>query len=165
MGDGASDGVVSRKAAEVGFALVLLGFGAAIAWGALELDTGWGGSGPEAGYFPFRIGVLIIAAAGGVLILELLRSGGGMLMGGKGLRNVALFALPLIGLIVAVPHLGIYLAGAAYLLVAVGLVGGAGWRLAAVVAVLAPALLFVLFEFVFRTPLPKGPLGPLLGMI
>ncbi len=54
---------------------------------------------------------------------------------------------------------------ALYLLIAVGLVGRAGWGAAIAASILSPALLFVLFEFVFRTPLPKGPLGSLLGMI
>lgn len=165
MSENAPQGLLSRKTAEVGFALLLLGFGGAIVRGALELDTGWGSSGPEAGYFPFRIGLLIVAAAGAVLIRELARAGGGAMLGRTAARNMALFALPLAGLAAAVPLLGLYLAAAAYLLVAVGLVGRAGWRTGAGVAVLAPALLFLLFEFVFRTPLPKGPLGPLLGMI
>ncbi len=63
MSDEAPDGILSRRTAEIGFALLLLGFGAAIVVGARELETGWGSSGPEAGYFPFRIGLLIVAAA------------------------------------------------------------------------------------------------------
>ncbi len=78
---------------------------------------------------------------------------------------MALFALPLVGLVAAVPVLGIYLAATAYLLVAIGVVGRAGWTIALSAAFVTPTLLFLLFEFAFRTPLPKGPLGPLLGMI
>ncbi len=164
MSEATSSGMLSRKAAEIGFASALLLFGAAIVWGSLELDTGWGSSGPEAGYFPFRVGVLIIAGSAAVLAGAALRSGGGDLIGRAEARNMAAFALPLVGLVVTVPWLGLYLAAAAYLLVAIGLIGRAGWRAALGSAVLAPGLLFLLFEFVFRTPLPKGPLGPLLGL-
>jgi len=165
MSQHAPNGILSRKTAEIGFALLLIGFGAAIIWGAGELDTGWGSSGPEAGYFPVRIGLLIVAASGIVLVREALRSGGRSTLEPAAARNMALFALPLIGLAAAVPVIGFYLAAAGYLLVAIGLVGRAGWGAAICAAILAPFALFVLFEFVFRTPLPKGPLGPLLHMI
>ena len=46
---------MSRKAAEIGFAIVLFAIGAAIVHGTLELETGWTRSGPEAGYFPKQV--------------------------------------------------------------------------------------------------------------
>jgi hypothetical protein len=165
MSENAPDGILSRRSAEIGFALLLLAFGAAIMAGARELETGWGSSGPEAGYFPFRIGLLIVAASLLLLGTEAWRSGGGRLVGRQAARNMASFALPLVGLVAAVPFLGLYLAAAAYLLVAIGLVGRAGWRVALAASLATPTLLFLLFEFAFRTPLPKGPLGPWLGMI
>ncbi len=165
MSENAPDGLLSRKSAEIGFALLLLAFGAAIIVGARELETGWGSSGPEAGYFPFRIGLLIVAASGLLIVQHALRSGGDRLLGRRAAWNMACFALPLVGLAAAVPILGLYLAAVAYLLVAIGLIGRAGWKISLGVALAAPTLLFLLFEFAFRTPLPKGPLGPLLGMI
>ncbi len=165
MSDDAPDGIITRRTAEIGFALVLLGFGAAIIVGARELETGWGSSGPEAGYFPFRIGLLIVAAAALVLVREAIGRRGGMMLDRAAARNMAAFAVPLVGLVLVVPFLGIYLAAALYLLVAIGLVGKAGWRPALAAGLVAPTALFLLFEFLFRTPLPKGPLGPLLGMV
>jgi hypothetical protein len=160
------DPIMSRKAAEIGFAIVLFGFGAAIVYGTRELDTGWSRSGPEAGYFPLRIGMMIMAAAAIVTLVQAVRSEAGQaLLSRRSAVNIALFALPLLSLIAVIPFLGLYLPAALYLLVAIGLVGRVGWPTAAAVAVAAPLTLFVLFEFVFRTPLPKGPLGPLLGMI
>ena len=165
MSDKAPEGILSRKTAEIGFALLLLAFGAAIMMGARELETGWGSSGPEAGYFPFRIGLLIVAASLLLLAQEAFRTGGEILVERPAARNMALFAGPLMALVAAVPFIGLYLAAAAYLLVAIGLIGRAGWKAAVGCATVAPTVLFILFEFAFRTPLPKGPLGPLLGML
>jgi putative tricarboxylic transport membrane protein len=166
MSETAPRPLLSRKMAEVGFAGVLLIFGGVIAYGALELETGWGSSGPEAGFFPFRIGVLIMLGAGVVLCQHLLRaSDGAPFIDGRGARNIGVFAVPLLLLAGAIPLIGFYLAAMAYLLVALWLAGRVGWPLSLAVALLLPAALFLLFEFVFRTPLPKGPLGPLLGMI
>ena len=52
--------LVSRSTMEVATALATMAAGAAVMWGAIEHDIGWGDSGPAAGYFPFRIGVLIV---------------------------------------------------------------------------------------------------------
>jgi drug/metabolite transporter (DMT)-like permease len=159
-------GLVSRKAAEIAFAMILAGFGAVIIIGAREMDTGWGGSGPEAGYFPFRIGALLVVVALAILLQEALKGDQGeRLMPAQPARNILRFCLPLIGLVVLIPFAGIYLAAAIYLAVAVGVLGRIAWTRALSIAILTPAIMFILFEFVFRTPLPKGPLGPLLGMI
>jgi hypothetical protein len=157
--------VLSRKTAEIGFAALLLCFGAAIIHGALDLETGWGSSGPEAGYFPLRIGVLIVVVAAVVLVIEAFRRGGALLLEAGAATRMARFGVPLVALVALVPWIGIYLAALAYLGITIGLIARAGWRIALAVAILVPSALFVLFETVFRTPLPKGPLGPLLGMI
>jgi putative tricarboxylic transport membrane protein len=161
-----SRALLSRKAMELGFAGLLLAFGGVIAFGARELETGWGSSGPEAGYFPFRIGLLLMGVSSLILLREALRAGAGhVFLARRDLRSIGLFLLPLIGLCVAIPGVGFYVAASAYLAIAIGLVGRAGVRVAAAVALCVPGALFLLFEFVFRTPLPKGPLGPLLGMM
>lgn len=165
MSEPGAKGIVSRKAAEIGFVMLLLCFGAAIIIGALELETGWGSSGPEAGYFPLRIGILIVAAALAVVATEALKNSGVSLLEQKAAANMAWFALPLIVLVAAIPWVGLYIAAAAYLVVTIRWIGRCGWRIALGVGALAPSALFVLFEMVFRTPLPKGPLGPLLGML
>ena len=157
---------MSRKAAEIGFAIVLFAFGAAIVHGTLALEPGWTRSGPEAGYFPFRIGLMIMAAAMIVMAVQATRTAAeGRMLTRRAATNIALFTLPLLGLIVAIPHLGLYVPATLYLLVSIGLVGRVSWATATAAAIGAPVILFILFEFVFRTPLPKGPLGPLLGML
>jgi putative tricarboxylic transport membrane protein len=166
MSEASSRPLVSRKTAEVAFALLLLSFGGFIALGAKELETGWGSSGPEAGYFPFRVGILIMLAAAAVLVQQVLRgTDGGHLISRSAAANVLTFVAPLALLIAAIPSIGFYLAAAAYLLVAVFLIGRVRLSVALSVSCAVPLGLFLLFEFVFRTPLPKGPLGPWLGMI
>jgi putative tricarboxylic transport membrane protein len=157
----------SRKRAEIAFALLLAAFGGIILVGARELETGWGSSGPEAGYFPFRLGVMITAVSAAVLIREALRAAvpTAPTIDRQSARNMLFFVLPMIGLVLLIPRLGLYLSAAIYLAFAVGVIGKAGWKTALLTAVGVPTFLFLLFEFVFRTPLPKGPLGPLLGML
>src|SRR6188474_1879942 len=48
-------------------ALILL-FGALVAWDSYRLGASWASDGPEAGYFPFRIGMLICISGAVVLV-------------------------------------------------------------------------------------------------
>lgn len=158
--------LLSRKSMELAFAGILAVGGIVMMVGAHEMDIGWSGSGPEAGYFPFRIGVLILACALFVFTREMLRPGDGQgFLTPAEAVNVAKFALPLLALTALIPWIGLYLAAFAYLLFAIGVMGANRWPKTLAIAVLAPLIVFMLFEFGFRTPLPKGPLGPWLGML
>ncbi len=75
------------------------------------------------------------------------------------------FLLPLIGFVLLIGPAGLYLAGAAYLFVSIGLIGRVSWLKSGLIAVLVPVFLFIAFEYAFKAPLPKGPLGPLFGLI
>ena len=61
--------LVSRTTMEIATALATGAAGAAVMWGAVEHEIGWGDSGPAAGYFPFRIGALIVLGSLANLVL------------------------------------------------------------------------------------------------
>jgi hypothetical protein len=160
-----SPSLVSRFTLEVGFACLTMAFGATVIAGALEFSIGWGEIGPEAGYFPFRIGSVIILAS----LVNLARAvarrrawGGSVLTREEG-RRLAAFALPILVYVGVAILLGIYVASALYLAFAVGLVARHRLPIALGVAVGFPLVLFVLFEVVFRMPLLKGPLEAVFG--
>jgi hypothetical protein len=69
--------------------------------------------------------------------------------------------IALVGLAVG---LGIYVATALYLLFTVGFVARHRSWLTILVSLGAPVVLFLLFEYVFLTPLLKGPLENWLGV-
>jgi putative tricarboxylic transport membrane protein len=99
--------------------------------------------------------------------LELRKSDSGLtlLKSSEAARNIALFAAPLVLLIAAIPWIGLYIAAAIYLFCAIGIIGKIPFIKTFAISLLTPLAMFVLFEFIFRTPLPKGPLGPLLGIL
>jgi hypothetical protein len=157
---------VSRFVVEAGFALFTGLFGALIIKGALEFSIGWGDIGPEAGYFPFRVGILICLASLVNLVWALIRRktlAADTFLTSKQTRNVAAFAVPVVVLVGVTVIMGLYVAMALYLLFTVGIVGRHRMWVTIVVAVCTPVILFVLFEYVFLTPLLKGPLEHWLG--
>ena len=157
---------VSRFAMEAAFALCTGLFGVVIIYGALEFSVGWGDIGPEPGYFPFRIGIVIVLASLVNLALAVLRRrtlAVEVFLTRKQTRNVAAFVIPVVALVGVTMLLGLYVGMALYLLFMVRLVGRHRSWVTIAVAVGAPVILFVLFEYVFITPLLKGPLENWLG--
>lgn len=157
---------ISRFAVESAFALATAAFGALIIKGALEFSIGWGDIGPEAGYFPFRIGTLIILASLvniGHAILQRKKLASEVFLTREQTRNVVAFAVPVIALVGVALGIGIYVAAALYLLFTLGYVARHPSWVTIAISLGTPLILFVLFEYVFLTPLLKGPLENWLG--
>ncbi len=157
--------ILNRRAAEILFSVITGAVGIAVIKGALEMDVGWTSSGPDAGYFPFRVGLIILAAS----IVNLVQRGFlapdyGDYISRKDARAMALFFIPLVCLAIGSLWLGLYLAIALYLVLALGLIGKVAWRKAVTIALTTSVVLYMTFEFLFNLPLPKGPLGPLFGV-
>src|SRR5690242_13154072 len=53
----------SVRSWEVGVALLFLVFGAGVMWDSWRLGARWSSDGPQAGYFPFYIGLFIVISA------------------------------------------------------------------------------------------------------
>ena len=157
---------ISRFTVESAFALLTLAFGALIIKGALEFSIGWGDIGPEAGYFPFRVGTLIVLASLVILVRATLRRkelAAEVFLTREQARYVVAFAVPVIALVGVAVGVGIYVATALYLLFTVGLVARHRSWLTIAISLGSPIVLFLLFEYVFLTPLLKGPLEHWLG--
>ena len=154
-------------------ALLLAGVGALAVWDSRRLGAGWGADGPQSGYFPFWLGLMLMVAGLGLLAVALRPPKAGPGDGSQAsaepflthgqLRHVLAVLLPLVVYVAAIPFLGLYVASAvfvAYFLVAVG-------RFPLLIAIpsgLAVGLVaFVVFDLWFLVALPKGPVEDWLG--
>ena len=158
---------VRTVAVEVATSLLLAGIGAVAMWDSRRLGAGWGAEGPQSGYFPFWIGLVLLAASLGNLALALrargAAKGDGLFVTWPQLRLVLSVLLPTAIYVAAIPFTGLYLASAvlvAWFMVRLG--GFRPWTAAG--AGLATALVaFVVFEEWFLVALPKGPIETWLG--
>lgn len=158
--------LVSRFAVEAATALVLLGVGATVVLGALEYQIGWDDAGPQPGYFPFFIGLIIMACSAGVLVQAWVthRGSGEAFLGRAQAARVAGFFLPVAAFVLACLVLGIYVSAALYLTAVMAVQGRYNLAFAALVGVGTSVAFFVLFEFLFKQSLLKGPLEAALGL-
>jgi hypothetical protein len=150
-------------------AACFLAFGALVVWDSRRLGASWGSDGPEAGYFPFYIGVFIIVSAGINLIRGLATGASGrepFVYWGQ-LRMVLIVMIPsafYIGLVAnPVYSLGIYEASALFIAAFMRVLGKYSWPKIAAVAVGTMVAFFVMFEIWFQVPLPKGPIEAAFG--
>jgi hypothetical protein len=163
--DPADRAILSRFMLEVFTALVLAGVGIGVVFGAVEYDIGWDEAGPQPGYFPFRIGLIMTAASLGVLVQAFLgRRSGEIFLTRQRLTRVAAFFLPVAAFVVGAVFLGLYVAMVLYLFAVMLIQGGYRWPVSAAVSLGVTAFFFVLFEWWFTVPLLKGPLEALIGI-
>jgi hypothetical protein len=158
--------LVSRFGLQLGTAVGTLLFGATIVFGAIEYDIGWDERGPEPGYFPFWMGLLVIIGSLGTLIETILRRGettGTALTWGQAGRVIS-FVWPILGFLVVTSFLGLYVAMVAYLFTVMALHGGYRIPSSLAVSVGSALTFYFLFEKWLKVPLMKGPLEAWLGI-
>jgi putative tricarboxylic transport membrane protein len=155
----------ARWTAELGVALVFIIAGALIVNGSLEQGVGWTPTGPESGYFPLRIGWLLVA-------IGAIQAGLAIVMASRGRRHPSRRAiylqrdrlkpllqvfLPMVAYIVAVPWLGLYIASALFIAGFMGWHGRYRWR-ALPTGIAVCVVFYLLLEVWFQVELYKGPL-------
>ncbi|MBL8520751.1 MAG: tripartite tricarboxylate transporter TctB family protein [Betaproteobacteria bacterium] len=169
--DEASDKpAASVRAADLWTAVILFVIGCIVIKDSLRLGAKWGDSGPESGYFPFYIGMLLCASSVANFLLAWFKRRHETFVSKESFKGVVSVFVPtvvyvgLIGGVGPVPGLGIYVASAVFIACFMRLLGKYGWGTTAGVALGVPLAFFLLFEKWFRVPLPKGPLEALLGL-
>lgn len=159
--------MLSRYHLELFFAGVVFLVGAGALHGSMELDTGWAADGPQAGFFPFRV-ALVLMVASVLVALQAWRTravlGRVPVVDREGGARVLWFGLPILAIAAAAQWLGLYVAMALYLLFAVRVRGRRPWATSLGVALGVTVAIFAVFERWFSVPLLKGPLERLLGL-
>ena len=149
---------IRRQAMEVTMAGLLAAFSAVVIYGSLQLDSGWGSTGPQAGYFPLRLGVLLLAVSLLLVVNAVRQPVDGPFADGTQLRRGFSLFGPTVVLALAAPFLGFYLASALFLLYMCRVHGGFGWGRSLLIGFGAAVVLYAVFELWFGVPLARGPL-------
>ena len=151
---------IRRGTAEIATAVAVALTGAVVAAESLTHDIGWNATGPGSGYFPFRVGLLLIGAAiVRLLQVRLKPDPTAEFVSREELgRSLSVF-WPTATLVVAMFPLGCYLPSGVYLAWMMRRHGGHGWLLSAAYGAAVMVAFFLVFDLWFRVPLAKGPFG------
>jgi hypothetical protein len=155
---------VSHRAVETGVALFIAALGVIAVIGSMRIGSGWGSEGPQAGFFPFYIGlIIIISSAVNLAKIFMTADDGAMFASWSQLRQVASVVVPTAVYVFLIPEIGIYVASALLIAVFMRWLGHYRWIVVAAVSIFVPIATFFTFELWFLVPLPKGPLEQMLG--
>jgi hypothetical protein len=155
-------GMVTRRRLELLTGLLTGAFGLAVILSSVAVGAGWSEAGVQSGTFPLISGVLIL---GGSLV-NLARGlvGPDPVLAGPGeLKRLAGLFLPAAVFVAAIPFIGIYVAGAAYLLWVLSVQHDLAWWRSGLIAAATVLMLYWVFEQTFQVLLPRGWLGAVLG--
>ncbi len=159
---GAPSGI-SVSAMEITVALVIFVLGAIVVFDSYRLGAKWGADGPQSGYFPFYIGILICFSSLGTLAQTLTKKHADrkIFVAWGPLKLVFTVLIPALAYVFFVQYIGIYVASAIYIAVFMVWLGKYSWIKSAVIAVAVNVIFFLMFEVWFKVPLFKGDLDPL----
>ncbi|RJL16486.1 tripartite tricarboxylate transporter TctB family protein [Paracoccus siganidrum] len=167
---------VRRFHAEIGTAIATGALGVAAIIGASELGYGWEGHGPQAGYFPFYVGLILIGASLWNLVGAVLRHREAMarvraaleieepFLQREHLGRIGTFLAAMAGFVIGTVTLGVYVSSLAYIAWSAWRQGGYRLWVALAIGAGFSVVQYVIFEVIFRIPLLKGPIEPLLGI-
>ena len=164
--NGTDRSAASIRAVEIGVAVAILLFGLVVVFDSYRLGAQWGDDGPQPGYFPFYVGLLICISSITVLV--------------RGVRSVALaeesfvsrgelkkiltVLVPTVVYVSFISYLGFYVASTLYIAYFMWQIGKYSWLKTVPVSIGVSVAFFLIFEIWFQVPLPKGPLEAALGL-
>jgi hypothetical protein len=153
---------VSHDKVDVVAAVVIFIIGVVMIVDNYRIGAGWASDGPQAGYFPLRIGAIICLCSAAILVQHLLARGKSAaaraFVSWDRLKPVLLVLGPTVLYVVGIQIAGIYIASAVFIAGFMRVMGKYSWLKTLAVSVGVSAVMFWMFEIQFLVPLPKGPL-------
>ncbi len=155
---------VSRKAVDLLVAGLIMALAALVMYDSRRLGSSWAFDGPQAGYFPFYVGLMMFVSAAVTFAQALLsKQPRRIFVDAQQFRSVLTIFVPSAIYIGGIYLIGIYVASAIFLTYFMRVLGGYRFVLIAPVALGVPIVLFFLFEVWFLVALPKGPVESFFG--
>lgn len=157
------DGIRVRSM-EIIVALILFALGSLVVYDSHRLGSSWGSDGPQAGYFPFYVGLFICISSAivfGQAVWGRRISRDAVFVEWQSLRQVLAILIPAAVYVLGIQLIGIYVASAIYIAGFMLWLGKYSWLKSVLLAVIVSAIAFVTFEVWFQVPLYKGAFDPL----
>ena len=154
------------RKANLGVAIFLFVLGAIVMYDAVRLGWRWDpGFGPGAGYLPFYLSLGVLICTGIFIVKQVMQLSKIGIVGDKrliqegGLKPILWVLLPSTVMVILVSIIGLHFAAFVFLAFYMRVVGKIGWLECALVSILMPIGLYVVFDRLFLIPLPDGMLG------
>ncbi len=157
--------VTSNRTVDVTVSLLLLALAATLGFDNWRTGAAWDSTGPQAGYFPFYLSVILAGASlyGLVAAFRSRQEAAETFVTRAQLRRVMQVFVPTLLFCLAVQFLGLYVASFALIAGFMRMVGRIALWKSLLTAFIFTAIMFVVFDVAFDVIMPKGPLERALG--
>ena len=154
-----SPSVVSTRTVEIVVSLMLLALAVLLGYDNWRTGIAWASDGPQAGYFPFYLGLILAAASLYGLVTALVTGAGAgqTFVTRAQLSRVMQVFIPTLLFCLLTQWLGLYVASFMRVVGRIAL-----WK-SLLTAFLFAAIMFVTFDLAFDVIMPKGPLEAAFG--
>ncbi|QWD67699.1 tripartite tricarboxylate transporter TctB family protein [Polynucleobacter sp. VK25] len=153
------DSVISVRAMDIITAIVFLAIGLTVMVGSIKLGASWGSDGPEAGYFPFYISLIMMLSSAVTLYQAAIVNKNKKtetFVEREPFKQVMAVLLPAIVFVLGVQLIGIYVSSVFYIAIFMVWLGKYPLWKAIAVSIGVSVALYLMFEFWFQVPLPHG---------
>jgi len=155
--------VAAARSVDIVVSVLILALAVLLGWDSWRIGAGWASDGPQAGYFPFYLSVLMGAASLYGIVTKVLETQTEPFVTRQQFERVLKVLIPTFVYCLLIQYLGLYVAS--FFLVAgfmwwVGRI--AAWK-SLLTAFVFTAVMFITFEIAFNVIMPKGPLEAAFG--
>lgn len=155
------------RKADIVCAVIILCIGILVMYDAIRLNIRWGMNGPEAGFFPFILSLLVVIGCLIVVAQAIAKKGvanSDKLFIPKGaLKPLAKCVIPAALMVLLTEYIGLYIAAGLYMAVYMRWIGRNRWATVILISIIVPLSTYFLFDKFFLIPMPKGSLEDILG--
>ena len=153
----------STRTLEIVTSVIFLAVGSLVMWDSSRIGASWGADGPQSGYFPFYIGLLMNLASLMNLVVAVRSSNAESFVTRPAIKLVFAIFLPCLVYVAVMQWVGLYVASVIFIAMFMRWQGKFSIFKSSLTSLIVVAVLFVMFEIWFKVPLIKGPLEAALG--
>jgi putative tricarboxylic transport membrane protein len=160
-----SPAITDTRSVEIVVSLLLLALAVTLSYDNWRTGIAWDSTGPQAGYFPFYLSVILGGASLFGLVTALLarKEASETFVTRAQLRRVMLVFVPTALFCLATQYLGLYVASFLLITGFMRMVGKIALWKSLLTAFIFTAIMFVTFDMAFDVIMPKGPLEAAFG--
>jgi hypothetical protein len=151
------------RTADIATATVLMLLGGLVLQDAVRLGFRWGTDGPQSGFFPFWLSIVLVVTSAVITVQAVRRGPGKPFVTRQQLGPVLKVLWPAAAAVLLMHFVGLYVAALLYMAFYMRWVGRHSWLAVFLIAIGVPVVAFFVFETWFLVPMPKGPLESWLG--
>ncbi len=162
---GQNEDTVTTRSMELVVSGLFMLLACLVMYDSWRVGIGWAFDGPQAGYFPFYIGVIMFISSAATFLINLLTKHPDLsnFVSRPALWLVLQVLVPAIVYVAIMYFIGIYVASFLFITFFMTWLGRYSIAKSVAVGFIIPFILFWVFEVAFLIPLPKGPLEAALG--